>query len=195
MPVALALGPEEQERASARDLAICDVSAFRRLGLSGPGTVLWLSAHGVAAPDPVYNATELPGGGQVIRTGIQDVLLEDGWKGETTVPIQKALASSAGGVYEVLRQEASFFLSGSRVGEVLAQTCGVDFQGVGNCLVMSRVAGVSASLRFRATMDFPVCQIWVDASYALYLWKTLCEIVGDLGGRPIGLGCFAPEIN
>jgi len=46
-----------------------------RFGLRGPGTMDWLAAEGLAAPEGVNQAVTLPDGTSVLRLGQQEVLL------------------------------------------------------------------------------------------------------------------------
>ena len=104
------------------------------------------------------------------------------------------LDSGGSGAYRVVRQDASILLSGSRAAEVFLQTCGYDFRKPGDRLVMTRVAGVSCSILHRTINRLGTFQLWMDGSFGAYLWKTLLEIARELGGRPVGLACFFPEL-
>lgn len=183
----------------ARDLGICDASPLLRLGVKGTGAVAWLQAHveDVVVPDATYGVASIAGGGQVVRAGRDEVFLEDGWGGHLVPGLEKALRSATtDGPYEIVRQDASFLLSGARAPEVLAQTCGVDFRdpAAHPGLVMSRVAGVSAAIRFRSDLAVSAFQLWIDPSYGSYLWHTLSEIVADLGGHQVARSCFWPSV-
>ena len=35
----------------------------------------------------------------------------------------------------------------------------------------------------------------MDGTYGVYLWETLLEIIGELGGGPVGVSCFFQEID
>ncbi len=196
MPAVLSFGRYDAERGQAAALGIADASALPRLGIKGPGAADWLHGKGLPAPAAVYDTAPLPGGGSVIRSGRDEVFVEDGLEGAIVPRLEHNLrALPGGGPYEVVRQDASFFVSGAQAASVLAQTCGVDFRRPDGKLVMSRVAGVSAGIRFREDLTVPVLQVWTDPSFGPYLWHTLNEIVGDLGGKPVGLCCFWPELG
>ena len=59
---------------------------------------------------------------------------------------------------------------------------------------MTRVAGVSCCVFPDTIGGIPAYRIWVDTSYALYLWETLVEICESVGGGVIGAGCVFPEL-
>ncbi len=79
---------------------------------------------------------------------------------------------------------------------MLAQTCGIDFDGTGqDRLIFTRVAGVSAAILPESIGAVSVFRFWIDASYAIYLWETLFEICDSLGGSLIGATCLFPELQ
>ena len=59
----------------ARDNVVLDCTQTERLGLRGPGTMDWLAAEGLAAPQAVNASVTLPCGTGVLRLGQQEVLL------------------------------------------------------------------------------------------------------------------------
>ncbi len=195
MLAALSFGEQSVELAQAASLGLADASCLLRVVVKGPEAADWLQARGIGVPAGSYGVAWLPGGGQVVRTGREEIFVEDGPEGSIVPGLEQGLRSlHGGGPYEVVRQDACFFLSGARAGLVLAQTCGVDMREPGERLVLSRVAGVSAGIRFRQDLRVPLFQLWTDPSGGPYLWETLHEIVTDLNGAPVGLCCFWPEL-
>ncbi len=86
-------------------------------------------------------------------------------------------------------------LAGSRSTEVFAQTCGINFGEMPQRhVIFTRVAGVSCTVFPDSIRDIEAYRIWVDFSYAEYLWETLVEISESLGGSVIGAGCVFPEL-
>jgi len=185
--VALSFGDPEAERAAARTLGLCDLSALPKLGVKGRKAAEWLQACGVEVPEPLYEVRNLGVDGIVARIGANEFLLEAGLKGDSLAELSEQLGSAAGGVYSVERQEATFVLTGVRALEPLAQVCGVDFsKTVARRLVYTRVAGVSVAVISTPLDELPVYRIWVDSTYAEYLWENLSQIVAELGGRVVG---------
>ena len=100
----------------------------------------------------------------------------------------------------VKREDASFQIAGHRGRDALAQTCGVDFGAQPmNRLVLTRLAGVSGTVLPFQFGDEPAWRIWIDPSYATYLWEQLTTIIVELNGRIVGAACgmqgFASETD
>ena len=103
-----------------------------------------------------------------------------------TVPtLSEALTHPCDRCCAVQRQDAGLVLTGRQASHVMAQTCAIDFHSPPERTVMSRVAGVSCMIL--PLNDARAIRIWCGASYGIYLWETLLDIVRDLGGAPVGL--------
>jgi sarcosine oxidase, subunit gamma len=160
-----------------RDLAIVDLSCFAKAGLKGPRAANWLAERGIAVPPRANTWT----GDLIARLGESEFFLEGDVARELGEP-------SAQGVYTVLRQDTAIALSGKRLNEVLLQTCSVDFAAIDpGALVMTSVAGVPVLAIPRQRDGLPLVRIWADPTFGPCLWKTLLEIVQELGGGPAGL--------
>ena len=122
-----------------------------------------------------------------MRVASDEFFLEDGIDGTTVWDIKSTLADALGGVYAVERQDAGILLTGERGIQVLAQTCSYDWTSGESHLVMTRVAGVSCAVLPEVVGDLSIFHIWCAASYGLYLWGDLLEIVRDLEGIPVGI--------
>jgi hypothetical protein len=93
------------------------------------------------------------------------------------------------------RQDAIFVVAGNRIGKLMAQTCGLDYGSLpAHQTHLSRVAGVSCGMVKDQLNGTPVCWLWLDPSYALYLWEQLVQITTDLDGKIVGVSCFYPDI-
>jgi hypothetical protein len=81
----------------AQDNVVLDCTGTERLGLRGPGTMDWLAAEGLAAPDAVNMAITLPDGTTVMGLGQQEVLLTapPGASGERLRDLRRAWRESA----------------------------------------------------------------------------------------------------
>lgn len=162
-------------------LSIADFSLLPRTGVKGPGAADWLSSLGMALPRTPNSWLELPQGGLIARLGLTEYLID----GDVLAVEKIASATRKTGVYPVLRQDASLSLSGSRVNELLLQTCNVDFRILDadpSKLVMTSIVGVSATVVPLKTGSSPEYRLWCDGTYGLYLWETLTEIITELGG-------------
>ena len=186
-------GPEQEERLKGR-LALADLSCLPRLGLKGAGVLAWLRENGLQTAESLHALTPIEGHGILVRIDREEVILEDGLRGQVVSRIQDRLWANPPGVYRVERQEASFLLIGSRTHEVLSQTCGHDFRESEGQVILSRVAGVSCRLLPVEVSGIAGLRIWLDPSYSVYLWETLLGIARDEGGDAVGLGCLYPGL-
>jgi sarcosine oxidase subunit gamma len=168
---------------SAATLEFIDLGAPPKLGLKGPAANAWMTSQGVDVPADVFAANCTDDGGWIVRLGATEFMVESG-RDETLVErLAAALSNSPAGVYRVPREDATFLLAGPKSRSVLSQTCGIDFRSVPpQRLIYTRVAGVSCAI----LPEVGVFRIWVDPSYAAYLWETLAMIVEELGGHTKG---------
>jgi sarcosine oxidase subunit gamma len=212
MPVALAFGSRtlEQEQGLARTLGLCDVSALPRSVIKGPGAASFLEASGVAPaiPAEVFCVLPLQSGGLIARTGraeffLEDAPTEDGRQNVVAQVSESLVNSPQPGVYQALRQDASFLLSGEHASAVLLQTCGFDFRQPGSSpspspdrgtvMVMTRVAGVSTWVVRREIAGIAVHHLWTDGTYGPYLWESLLKVTREFDGDAVGFSVFFPE--
>ncbi len=130
-----------------------------------------------------------------MRLGVDEFFLEDNIA-NTNLPLLAAeINSHEGDVFRVEHQEATFVLTGHRSLEVLAQTCGINVaEAMPDQVVFTRVAGVSCGIFPERHRDTTLYRLWVDPSYAAYVWETVLEICDSLGGGVIGAGCIYPEL-
>lgn len=176
------------ELESVGDLALCDISALRKMAVAGPGAGAWLVGQGLTIPKCIYDYAPLGDNeGIVIRVSSGKYFLEDGLH-ETKIPVLKqALGDGKGDAYPVERQDTGFLLCGLRALLVLAQTCSVDFESEPEHLVMSRVAGVSCSILPRRCDIGWAIRIWCAPSFGHYLGEQLLEILKSLDGKAVGI--------
>ena len=160
---------------------IADCSRSPRAGAKGPGAARWLQALGIDTPAAANQWLPLSGGGLIARLGNSEFLIE----GNATA-VEKILAAPrTEGVYPVLRQDASFVVSGAEANELWLQTCAVDFRlldAAPASLLMTNMVGVAVTVIATATGTDPTYRLWCDGTYGEYLWETLSGIVDELGG-------------
>jgi sarcosine oxidase subunit gamma len=181
-PVHDALLRHGRENAKPNDLlTIADLSRLPRAGVKGPGAAEWLAALGLALPASPNRWLDLSQGGLVARLGQTEYLVD----GNVAVVEKVTSAARTPGVYPVWRQDASFSLGGSRVNELLLQTCNVDFRILDtdpSQLLMTSIVGVSVTVVPLKVGASPLYRLWCDGTYGSYLWETLTEIIAELGG-------------
>ncbi len=190
MDVPSHLGRPITEKEHAKTLALVDLSVLLKLGIKGAGAAAFLQRHEIVPPEAIQGwGTLKKNSGSIIRLKKDEFFLEDGLQGELLPGIRAALAAGLPDCRLVERQDAGFVLSGVRSGEVLRETCAVDPGKAGDRVIMSRIAGVSCMiLPLRGSSAL---RIWCEASYGVYLWDTLAEIVYELGGMIAGLDSVA----
>jgi sarcosine oxidase subunit gamma len=194
-PLALHFGAPEEEAAALRTLALCDLSFLPKLGVRGPAAEDWLRGHQVDVLPAVYDTRPLDGG-LIARLGASDFLMEGGVSGNLLGQLAVELDRSPPRVYRVERQDATFVLAGARAGAVLAQLCSLDFSvAAPRRLLLTRVGGVNCAILPDAVGDVLLYRLWVDCTYAVFLWEVLATIVRELGGRLVGAACFYPELG
>lgn len=183
--------PLSDDLGTMQSLALCDASRLPKLGIKGPDAARFLSDRGIDVPSAIFASGPLSDGGLVARLGADEFILEGGPSGEVVQDLSLQLEPTGGQVFRVERGDATLLLIGSRANVVLAQTCGINFQDVPQRhLVLTRVAGVSCDVLPESVADQPAFRIWVDCTYALYLWETLVEISEELGGIVVSASCI-----
>lgn len=197
MEVALGFGDSESEKKRMQTLGVCDVSCLPRFGVKGPNVVQWLAAHKVEMPEQ-RNTWRLDGSGAlVLRLGNSEFLIED-QPGTQTCQRLKADQHKSFGVYKVQRCDASLILSGSQVQQLLSELCVLDLRDKAlpeNALVMTQIAGISATLLRQTLNGEEVFRLWCDGTYGPYIWETLIELAKELGGGAVGFSCHFTEIS
>ena len=160
----------------------------RKLGLNGPAAAAWLGEQEIDVPVDILAFRQIDDNSFVARLGVAEFLLEFANVSDLSTRLESALKTLPTGVYCVPRSEATFLLSGSASELLFAQTCGVEFrQAEAERVIFTRVAGVSCGVLPISDHE-PKYRIWVDCTYARYLWNTLAGIVAELGGTAAPLG-------
>ncbi len=195
MPVVLRFAELQVEKLAKRDLALADVSCFPRLGLRGMGMSSWLTTLGLNVPKTIYSVGPIENQGTLVKIDKNEVIIEDGVHGTVVSRISQEILVAPKGISSIVRQEASFFLTGNKSYKVISETCGHNFKESGDQFVMTRVAGVSCCLLPVQSSEFQGYRIWVDPSYSVYLWKIILQIVHEYEGDIIGLACLYPSLS
>ena len=194
MQIAVRFQATELERDAMSTLAVCDASGLLKLGIKGGEAESLLVNVGVSGQAVIYETATLTDGGLIARLGADEFFLESGVSGETAGMMRERLSKFSGRAFAVERQEATFMLFGSRSGEVLAQTCGLDMSAaVAERYLATRVAAVNCGVLPSHRNGVPLYRFWVDYSFAESLWDSLATICDELGGSIIGVGCVWPE--
>jgi len=177
-------------------LALSDASCLPRMGVKGPQAEQWLRSQGLEVPLGVNAWTRGSDDMLVARLSRSEFFLEDRMGG-TSVERLSAVLRPAPGVYPVTRQDAALVLTGASVNDILVQTCSVDFQAwrlEQQTVVMTSMVGVSVLVLWYPLKAQPCYRIWCDGTFGPYLWETLLEIAGELGGGATGLERLFPQV-
>lgn len=196
MEIALSFADASVEAAHSETLGICDVSNLSRFGVKGPHAADWLTASNITLPAGTNRWTKLDSGSLVMRLGNTEFFLEDQPKNGLCQTLSEANVNESG-VHKVIRNDAAFIVSGELTPALFSEVCAIDLSGDAledNRLVMTVIAGVSATMLKQELNGQSVYRIWCDGTYGPYMWKTLLGIIEELGGGPVGFN-FYYKIN
>jgi sarcosine oxidase subunit gamma len=175
-------------------VGLCEMSLLEKLGVKGPDAAAWLAEQGLDVPAAVYASGPLEEGGLIVRLGVDEFLLEAGSPDRSLAPLRDALPADSPQLLPVVREDATLLLCGTRASDLLAQSCGHDFSKCPSAqLVYTRVAGVSCGILPQQIVGRSVYRLWLDPSFAIYLWEVLGEIARELGGGVVAESAILRE--
>jgi sarcosine oxidase subunit gamma len=192
MEVALSFETLKAEQKHKEILGVTDVSCFARFGIKGAKAAEWLAQQGITTPDVINAWIEGAPGTLVLRLGTGEFLVEDQLMGKACAKLHPFDQSNMQSAFHVARADASFVLSGSEALNLLSELCVLDLRDAtfpSNAIVMTQIAGISATLLRESLAGEQVYRIWCDGTYGAYLWEVLIEIAQELGGGAVGLTC------
>lgn len=165
-----------------------DVSRTPRAGVKGPGAAAWLAALDLPVPRAPNSWLPLPGG-LIARLGLSEFLVEGPEAAKLAAPLVH-------GVYPVLRQDAALTLKGTRLNDLLLETCSVDFRALdlaARPVVLTSMVGVGVTVIPGEEGGVPCCRIWCDGTYGEWFIETLAGVAGELTqpGHPCHQGVTA----
>jgi sarcosine oxidase, subunit gamma len=165
-------------------LNITDTSNLVRYGVKGTQSASWLTKHGVKIPE-APNTWVLHEQTLVLRLGSTEFLIEDQVGGEAC---KKLLADTVcvPNIYKVPRADAAYLLAGSGVLNLLSELCALDLSEnvlLENDVLMTQVAGISATLLMQKINNETVYRLWCDGTYAAYIQHILEDIAKELNGK------------
>lgn len=162
-------------------LTITNVSKLARYGVKGPQAAKWLADHGVAIPKDA-NCWVQSDQTLVMRLGSSEFLIEDQTGGKTCERLT-ADTKSVTGVYKVPHADAAYLLVGGEVLNLLSELCALDLREsalLENDLVMTQVAGISATVLRQKIKSETVYRLWCDGTYGEYMQYVLDKITQEL---------------
>ncbi|MGH7946539.1 MAG: hypothetical protein ACREF9_16255 [Opitutaceae bacterium] len=151
-----------------------------KIGVKGSELDRWAAENGIDLPPGVYETRGLADRGLLARVGNNEIILECVPDSTELSRIEQALATPRAGVYRIEQQSATFELAGPRARDVLAQMCSVNFQDAEpGRIIYTRLAGVSCGIIPLGREPQVTHRIWVDYTYAPYLWEMLTGIFSE----------------
>jgi sarcosine oxidase subunit gamma len=180
------------EAARKKLLGVADVSCLARYGVKGPNATQWLVDRGIAIPTNPNAWTLCEQKTLVLRLGSSEFLIEDQLGGSVCnrLASDKARVASA---YKVPRADAAFIVSGSEVLNLFSELCSLDLREkslAAKDLIMTQVAGISATVIRQTLNGESVYRVWCDGTYGSYMWEVLIEIATELGGGAVGVAQY-----
>ena len=165
-------------------LHITNVSTLQRYGVKGPQASQWLANHGISIPAEA-NTWILSDHAIVMRLGASEFLIEDQTDGKTCLKLEADFVR-VNGVYKVPRADASYSFAGSKVLNLFAELCPLDLHDTAfaeNEVIMTQVAGISATVLRQSINNETVYRLWCDGTYGVYMLHTLSEISNELNSN------------
>ena len=188
MEVAFEFAGTNIEGGIKKVLGVTDVSCFNRFGIKGPQAAKWLESQKIKTPAEINSWLESKGC-LVMRLGGSEFLLEDQYGANNMEKLASLDQAKTTGAYKVARADAAFLLSGSEVLNMLSELCMLDLREGAlpkDGLVMTQVAGISATLIRQNLNNASVFRLWCDGTYGAYMWDMMLEIAKELGGGAVG---------
>jgi sarcosine oxidase, subunit gamma len=162
-------------------LSITDLSTLTRYGVKGPHAAKWLADRGVAIPKAA-NAWLQKDKTLVMRLGASEFLIEDQADGKVCEKLAADKVRVAG-VYKVPHADAAYLLAGSKVLNLLSEICALDLRESAlqaNGLMMTQIAGISATVLRQTINVESIYRIWCDGTYGAHMRHVLDEIAAEL---------------
>ena len=194
----------EAELATARRLALADLSVLPHAGFKGRGTAEWLTAQGLNIGSDSNVAYTQAGGEMAARLAPTEIFLLDSLAG-TGALMQRlntawqwaASAPRPQQGYPLPRQDSHgwFMLAGEFAPEMFSKMCGVDLRRdrfADGQIAQTSLAKMSAIIirADRKTKDGranAAYHVLADIASAEYLWSCLMDAGKEFGIRPVGL--------
>ena len=164
-------------------VGVTNLSALKRFGIKGPNAADWLVGQGLIVL-PYPNTWLITAEGLLIlRLGTSEFLLEDTLDGTNCAELYERSQQPIEGAYFVARADASFSLSGPENLNLLSELCTLDLRPsviANDGVVMTQIAGVSATVVLQLLNKEPVYRIWCDGTYGEFMNDILQEIAYEL---------------
>jgi sarcosine oxidase subunit gamma len=190
----------EQETATARRMALADLSVLPHGGFKGRGTVEWLTSQGLAIGADSNKAYVQAGGELAARLAPTEIFLLDSLQGtgqligKLNAAWQWAAARPQQG-YPTPRQDSHgwFMVTGDKSAEMFAKICGVDLRPK-HCPVgtiaqtsIAKMSGIIIRADLGSTLAY---HLLADIASAEYLWTCVEDAMAEFDGGIVGLAAL-----
>lgn len=164
-------------------MMLYESSALPRFGIKGRAAGTWLASHNIPLPAAPNQWLSFDND-RILRLGRGEYLVE----GEIAQQLAAAWQPSPD-VFFVPRYDGAFVLAGKEAAHVMQEICALDMDpdNIKDQVLMTLVAGISATVVCASSNNAPVYRLWCDGTYADYLREVLNEIVLEQGGATVGL--------
>ena len=188
----------DKETNGAKHLALSDLSYLQRIGFKGEGACEWLKKQNIQIPITVNDSLQDTNGCLIARLGINDILILDNIKRETSVPItleklwhQDYSQSNKPCGFIMPRQEshACFSISGSRAPEMFAKLCAIDLRTEkfdNKKITQTSLARLGAIIIRNDLNTLINYLVLVESASAEYCWDCLLDAMQEFLGQTIG---------
>jgi len=197
-------GTRGAELASARRLALADLSVMPHAGFKGKGTAEWLTAQGLNIGPDSNKAYAQAGGELAARLAPTEIFLLDSLAGTgglmSRLNAAWAWAETAPRPqqgYPLPRQDSHgwFMLAGEFAPEMFSKMCGVDLRRdrfAEGTIAQTSVAKMSAIIiradrKGKDGRAHAAYHVLADLASAEYLWSCLMDAGQEFGIKPVGL--------
>jgi sarcosine oxidase subunit gamma len=172
-------------------MMLYETSTLPRFGIKGRAAGIWLASQNIPLPAEANRWLSFDNH-RVLRLGRSEYLVE----GEIAHQLAAAWQPSPD-MFFVPRHDGAFVLAGKEATHVMQEICALDTrpEAIKDQVLMTLVAGISATVVCASNNDAPLYRLWCDGTYADYLRGILNEIVLELGGATIGLQNPAAKSN
>jgi sarcosine oxidase, subunit gamma len=174
---------------------IADLSEQTQFGVKGSGAADWLRARSIPIPEGANRWQRLATGGIVARLGLTEFLITDPQNSQVALSLIEDCQLPPAKVYPVLRQDMAIAVSGSKVPDLMLQTCSFNFRALDlsqQPVILTTMVGVSVTVIPSLQAEVPLYRIWCDGTFGAYLWRTLLSITEELGGGAIAADFLLP---
>jgi|JI10StandDraft_1071094.scaffolds.fasta_scaffold206145_2 sarcosine oxidase subunit gamma len=197
-------GTREAELASARRLALADLSVMPHAGFKGKGTAEWLTAQGLNIGPDSNKAYAQAGGELAARLAPTEIFLLDSLAGSGALMNRLNTAWSWAETaprpqqgYPLPRQDSHgwFMLAGEFAPEMFSKMCGVDLRRdrfADGSIAQTSLAKMSAIIiradrKGKDGRAHAAYHVLADIASAEYLWSCLMDAGREFDIKPVGL--------